>query len=797
MDEIEALREQLRLLQAQPASYVLTERNVVELVFKCSKLHMLPQLIFTLDGKEFMTPTRLYQEIEDELNARGGRADTLSFADFLHINQSDFDEQLPAFLKAKPTIVLVGSDLISKLYFDRMCEEVNQDLRVSGEVTIDELCKKFELSSDMFTQVLTERLGTVVHGTLDGGVIYTQTLIDKHYAMARGLLRAATYPIDLRSITHKRKLNDSIFMSAVEELIKDHQADGIVESGVFTPHVYLKARSQYVNSFFTQNGFVEYKMAEKLGAGRYFIENYLPKNSAVFLSTCCLRTSFVDCIETVLIDVITDKNWIDVAQYLPSVVTKADIKQLLEKCPTVCDSAQPKVVILDSTVISLDLLKTIMASFEKDLYVKAAAHAGTVKAKPTKPKKKEAPTKKGRGADRRKKIEEEEELEEEPPGLQVSVEEITEFCKKFIKDDPDGEVAEAVAIHLSDQVEEMYAKLVSALSVDKSALQKDLFSKLQEHLCNLLTDSTLGINVLSLLPAEEGSFTEKHILRTWCTDILNILVYSQAIDQGVPIPPSVPSTAPPTLVTSPELVFLEKDAPAPHTATPLLTPQERGALMKQLSEDVAETLNTFLALIQKGKLRPFLDALPDVCETYQFHLRKIDKRLERERVLLWLHNLERWLKQESDCPTALHLSLELLNSRKHNAIVFTPPRCVPWLLGNIEHSVPAPVLQQLEEYHSYVGKFLRIHNTGAEVVPTQTTTTSKSSKSAPTTLGDTNTLAELTTSMTAKLPALITATLQCTELQSSTPISAPPLTTPQSTQPTPSASKDRSRKGRR
>ena len=60
-------------LLAQRRSVVLrlSERNVVELVTKLVELKLI-EVLYTSDGKEYITPQHLAKEIRDELTVHGG-----------------------------------------------------------------------------------------------------------------------------------------------------------------------------------------------------------------------------------------------------------------------------------------------------------------------------------------------------------------------------------------------------------------------------------------------------------------------------------------------------------------------------------------------------------------------------------------------------------------------------------------------------------------------------------------------------------------------------------------------------
>ena len=73
MEEILALQAQLAAVQKQGTKQRLAERNVVELVLKLKLMGKI-ELVYTLDGKEFLTPAQLERDIQNELRTNAGRA---------------------------------------------------------------------------------------------------------------------------------------------------------------------------------------------------------------------------------------------------------------------------------------------------------------------------------------------------------------------------------------------------------------------------------------------------------------------------------------------------------------------------------------------------------------------------------------------------------------------------------------------------------------------------------------------------------------------------------------------------
>ena len=69
--EVRRLAADFQRLQASSSVYKLSERNCVELVATLVKRGFL-EILYTLDGKEYMTPGQLDREVKDELVAHGG-----------------------------------------------------------------------------------------------------------------------------------------------------------------------------------------------------------------------------------------------------------------------------------------------------------------------------------------------------------------------------------------------------------------------------------------------------------------------------------------------------------------------------------------------------------------------------------------------------------------------------------------------------------------------------------------------------------------------------------------------------
>ena len=69
--EVRLLAADFKRLQESSIVHRLSERNCIELVGTLGKRGLL-DILYTLDGKEYVTPCQLGKEVKDELIVHGG-----------------------------------------------------------------------------------------------------------------------------------------------------------------------------------------------------------------------------------------------------------------------------------------------------------------------------------------------------------------------------------------------------------------------------------------------------------------------------------------------------------------------------------------------------------------------------------------------------------------------------------------------------------------------------------------------------------------------------------------------------
>ena len=98
-DEIQRLAADLQRAQLSSASQKLSERNCIEIVNKLVETGLL-DIIYTSDGKEYITPKHLQREISDEVYMSGGRIGIPELSAILTIDFSQIEAQANHLVKS-------------------------------------------------------------------------------------------------------------------------------------------------------------------------------------------------------------------------------------------------------------------------------------------------------------------------------------------------------------------------------------------------------------------------------------------------------------------------------------------------------------------------------------------------------------------------------------------------------------------------------------------------------------------------------------------------------------------------
>ena len=342
MDEILALQAQLEAVQATKPAFRFTERNVVDLVNKMIKLGYLEDtLMHTLDGKEYVTQDRLDAEIKREVKRAGGRIPVIDLQGILNLDVVHCERRAKA-LASDPTngFSLVEGELMTPGYLDGVAVEVNEELIEAGVVRIGDLARKHELSADLMSKTLESRMGTLVHGRAEGGVLHTAGYVTRLTAQLRGAVRAALTPTTRETLVqHALVASTPAGAELTGSIVRDLANDTAVASGAFRggawhPTAYGRTKSFAVKEAYARDGLVTTATARRVGVdnlGEYFNTELDPHGFA--LPNSFVSKSTLERLDDAVREQLRAEGWCECAPLLSPDLPAGDGGALLALAP--------------------------------------------------------------------------------------------------------------------------------------------------------------------------------------------------------------------------------------------------------------------------------------------------------------------------------------------------------------------------------------------------------------------------------------------------------------------------------
>uniref|UniRef100_A0A2P2K1N6 Uncharacterized protein MANES_04G029200 n=1 Tax=Rhizophora mucronata TaxID=61149 RepID=A0A2P2K1N6_RHIMU len=381
--ELLELQRQFEFAQQAKSSIRLSERNVVELVQKLQELHIIDfDLLYTVSGKEYITPEQLRQEIVTEIK-KLGRVSLIDLADITGVDLYHVEKQAHQVVSDDPELTLIQGEIISQAYWDNVAEEINERLQECGQIAVAELAAQFNVGSEFVKSMLEARLGTLVKGRLEGGQLYTPAYVARVSAMVRGGARGITVPTNLATLwgTLQHLLHEmdgasavavesTLFQSIFNGLVKDGELLGSLRAGVhWMPTVFAIAQRECVDSFFSQSSYISYDALQKLGISQpvQFLQSRYPEG--IPLDTIFVHPSMIEMLNTAVEDAIERGSWIDSLSVLPTSFGSSDASKILSHCPSVQSAIKGNkgLILGDSYILSSGFVKDIQPLMEKEM----------------------------------------------------------------------------------------------------------------------------------------------------------------------------------------------------------------------------------------------------------------------------------------------------------------------------------------------------------------------------------------------------------------------------------------------
>ncbi|XP_054578434.1 E3 UFM1-protein ligase 1 isoform X1 [Eptesicus fuscus] len=744
-EEIRRLAADFQRAQFAEATQRLSERNCIEIVTKLIAQKQL-EVVHTLDGKEYVTPAQISKEMRDELHIRGGRVNIVDLQQVINVDLTHIENRISDIVKSEKHVQLVLGQLIDESYLDRLAEEVNDKLQESGQITISELCKTYDLPGNFLTQALTQRLGRIINGHIDldnRGVIFTEAFVARHKARIRGLFSAITRPTAVNSLISKYGFQEQLLYSVLEELVNSGRLRGTVVGGrqdkaVFLPDIYSRTQSTWVDSFFRQNGYLEFDALSRLGipdAVSYIRKRYRT-TQLLFLKAACVGQGLVDQVEASVEEAISSGTWVDIAPLLPSSLSVEDAAMLLQQVMRRFSKQPSAVVFSDTVAVSEKFINDCTELFselmhqkaekemknnpvhlitEEDLKQVSILESSNTSKKDKKDERRRKATE-GSGSVRggggsnareykikktKKKGRKDDDSDDEsshtgkkkPEITFMFQDEIEDFLRKRIQDAPEEFLSE-LAEYLIKPLNKIYLEVVRSVFMSSTTAsgtgRKRTIKDLQEEVSNLYNNIRLFEKGMKFFTDDTQTALTKHLLKTVCTDVTNLIFNFLASD-----------------------LMMAVDDPA------AITSEVRKKILSKLSEETKVVLTKLHSSLNEKSIEDFLSCLDSAAETCDIMVKRGDKK--RERQILFQHRqaLAEQLKVTEDPALILHLTSVLLFQSSTHSMLHAPGRCVPQIIALLKSKIPEDQHTLLVKYQGLVVKHLVHQNkkTGQEEDP--------------------------------------------------------------------------------
>lgn len=334
--------------------------EVVNLLIKKNLI----SVIFTNDGKEYITPDYLRKEVEDEMYVHGGRVNLVELAQILNVDLAHINNIADKLSKERTDIHCVLGQLLDENYVQKIAAEINEKLAQDGEISVSDLTVQFDLPSEfLLVHVMEKYLGKIIRGRQDPSdprIFFTQSYISRCKAKIRGALTGLTRPTSVQHILQQIAVQERLFHSVIHEINPAGVVTSKQQGAQYIPNAYTKNQTDWVDSFYRQNGYLEYDAVARLGLSdpKGFIRRQLPTEGLTFLEKCCIGSRIIDHIDSALEECISSGTYLDASTILPSIMSEEDIEQLLLKVLT--PSKQKSTLLFGSTILSTAFVDNLL-----------------------------------------------------------------------------------------------------------------------------------------------------------------------------------------------------------------------------------------------------------------------------------------------------------------------------------------------------------------------------------------------------------------------------------------------------
>lgn len=377
-DEIKRLAADFQRTQTSDTLQRISDRNCIDIVKKLTELNLI-ELIYTCDGKEFLTPSHLLKEIEDEIYVNGGRMHVHDLAANLNVDYQHIENMAKELAGTRPNeYSLILGQVIHSIYKTTLGKQISDCMLTNGQLSIADFAKNLDLPSDFLLSIVKEILPLVVDdfvASQDERTFYTTDMMDRYRSMIAGTLTAICKPTTIASLIKRLDIPERIFMPIVDSILKEGRIDATVENRLFIPAVYAREQNEYIDKFYSANSYIEYDLLSRrdIKQPKAFLKKKFP--TGIALKTCFISPDLVSQVESLIEDSIVSNGWIDISTIVPSALESTDIEQIINDILKTHKQYNSSCVVINQVhVCSLGFIATCKESFKDLMQSKAFEH---------------------------------------------------------------------------------------------------------------------------------------------------------------------------------------------------------------------------------------------------------------------------------------------------------------------------------------------------------------------------------------------------------------------------------------
>lgn len=460
-----------------------------------------------------------------------------------------------------------------------------------------------------------------------------------------------------------------------------------------------------------------------------YIKKRFKSSKLLFLKSACVGQALVDQLEASVEEAVNSSTWTDLQPMIPSSLMDEDVGILISQVMRTTKVQSSARVLSATVVVSEKFISNCLSLFDEAMQQKAQKE---VKSNPvfliTEEDLKQpsvlaentATSRKDKRDERRKKASEgsgsvkgggggnareirirktkkkgmrkdEDSDDETGPTTQnsnrqaeipfLSVDEIVGVLEEKVCDCSEDMLLD-LAEHLLRPLTKAYQEVVRTTFVSSSSSssggsRKQNMKDLQEEVSNLYTNIKLFDKGSKVFSDDTQANIAKHVLKTVCSDVTNILINFVASDG---------------LITS--------------DSSGAITNEVRLKILAKLPDETKGPLTKLHSSLNGKSIEDFITNLEVAAEECGFMLKRGDKKRERQALFQHRQALLEQLKLTEDHALVLHLASVLLFQASTHCMLHAPGRCVPQIIGTLLGKIPEDQHKLLSRYQTLVVKQL-------------------------------------------------------------------------------------------